>query len=106
MGFAPVELITVPTFQAMRFNGTFTDAKDLVDGIQTVLVAHTLVRGEVIGLVEGENPPEWRVRLIRPNGEELNAYTNWWVVAWSTGVIEVYEDAAYRAKFTLPAGME
>lgn len=106
MVFAPVELITVPTYSAMRFNGSFTDAKDLVDGIQAVLTSRNLVRGEVIGLVEGEAAPEWRVRLILPSGTELNAYANWWVVAWSTGVIEVYEDATYRAKFTLPQGME
>ncbi|TGB37865.1 hypothetical protein [Mycolicibacterium peregrinum] len=106
MGFAPVQLLVEPTYQAMRFNGTYADAKDLVDGIQAVLTARTLVRGEVIGLVEGEMPPEWRVRLVRPDGTELYAYTNWWVVAYSTGLIEVYEDGPYRAKFTLPEGME
>ena len=106
MAFHPVQLLVTPTYAAMPFDGSWEKAQELVGNINDVLANHTLGRGEIIGLREGDNPPEWRIRLIRPDGVTLEIFTGWWVVAWSTGVIEAYDDAAYRAKFTLPEGMQ
>jgi len=110
MAFAPVQLLVEPTCSAMLFDGSYEDASELVGGINGVLntpsANRLFIRGEAVGLVEGEGPPEWRIRLLKVNGEEIWAYANWWIVVYSTGLIEFYTDEAYRAKFTLPAAMK
>ena len=51
-------------------------------------------------------PPTGLPSSPTPNQEELWAYPGWWIVLWSNGNIEFYNDADYRAKFTLPEGMQ
>lgn len=110
MPFSPVQPLESPTYSAMLFNGTWEHAQELVAGINGVLntpsATRRFVRGEAVCIVEGEGPPFWWIRLLRPNQEELWAYPDWWIVLWSNGNIEFYNDADYRAKFTLPEGMQ
>lgn len=105
MAFGAVELLNSPTYSAMRFKGTYTDAQSLLADIQAVVPTRALVRWLIIGLLEGEEPDsEYRIELTRADGELLNIFRGMWIVAYSTGLIEVYEDGPYRAKFTLPQG--
>jgi hypothetical protein len=104
MPLKPVELITEPTYQAMRFDGTVQSATEGAWAIQTALTSRLLVRADIEAFQEGNNAPEWRITLRRPDDTEVQVYAGYWIVVWSTGLIETYDDASYRAKFTLPEG--
>lgn len=106
MPLKPVELITEPTYQAMRFDGTVGSATDVAWAVQAGLASRLLVRADIEAFQEGNNQPEWRMTLRRPDDVEVEIYAGYWIVAWSTGLIEGYDDASYRAKFALPEGEE
>lgn len=103
MGFKPVQLTTVPTYSAMKFDGSFADYAELATAANAAINTGQLARIDSRGYQVGENQ-EYQVTLVTPQGEELPVYGGSFVVSYSTGEIEVYEDAKYRNKFTLPEG--
>ena len=103
MGFQAVERLTVPTYSAMKFDGSFGDYAELATAANNAIASGQLARIDSRGYQVGETQ-EYQVTLVTPQGEELPVYGGSFVVSWSTGEIEVYGDADYRAKFTLPEG--
>lgn len=100
MPFTPATPRQQPTYQKMRFDGTVEQATEIALAINTSLTGRQLVRCSIEGVQEGDAPPQWRIKMQRPDGTpEFAAVAGMVVVLSSLGQVRALKESEYQSEF-------
>lgn len=99
MPFSPATLITEPTYEKIKFNGSLQSTFEVMEKLDPLL-GSKLIWSDSHGFDNGDGTRMYYIKILRMDGTpEAQLDPGVWCVISSTGIIRFLMDNEYLAEF-------